>query len=141
MQKLYYSISEISELIDEEQHILRYWEKEFPQLKPRKNRSGNRVYSQKDISLIKLIRKLLRDDKLSLKGAKEYIEKVYKQQEDLDNSLFFEYEMDLHTSAANVNPVLEKIIKKHEKEKQIDKSQIIEVRNMLETILQELNSF
>lgn len=138
MQKLYYSISEISELIDEEQHILRYWEKEFPQLKPRKNRSGNRVYSQKDISLIKLIRKLLRDDKLSLKGAKEYIEKVYKQNEDLDNSLFFEYEMDLHTTAANVNPVLDKL-KKSDKDKSIDKSQLIEVRDMLKSLLHDLN--
>ncbi len=71
MKKLYYSISEISSLIDEEQHILRYWEKEFDSLKPRKNRAGNRVYSEKDYQTVKLIKKILREDKLSLKGAKE----------------------------------------------------------------------
>lgn len=71
MQKLYYSISEISTLVDEEQHILRYWEKEFDTLKPKKNRSGNRVYSEKDLNIIKAIKKLIRADKLNLKAAKE----------------------------------------------------------------------
>ena len=49
MKKLYYSISEISKILDEEQYILRYWEKEFDFLKPRKNRAGNRIYSEKDL--------------------------------------------------------------------------------------------
>ncbi|MDX9791490.1 MAG: MerR family transcriptional regulator, partial [Candidatus Kapabacteria bacterium] len=70
MQKLYYSISEVSKLVDEEQHILRYWEKEFGEIKPRKNRAGNRVYSIRDLYVIKTVKKLLRDEKLSLKGAK-----------------------------------------------------------------------
>jgi len=76
MQKLYYSISEVSEMIDEEQHILRYWEKEFEQLNPKKNRAGNRIYSEKDISIIRIIKKLLREEKLSLKGAKENLDKI-----------------------------------------------------------------
>ena len=76
MQKLYYSISEVSEIVDEEQHILRYWEKEFDSLKPKKNRGGNRIYSMKDLALIKAIKKLLRDDKLSLKGAKEQLNRL-----------------------------------------------------------------
>ncbi len=74
--KLYYSISEVSRLIDEEQHILRYWEKEFSQLKPKKNRGGNRIYSEKDINVIRVIKGLLREEKLSLKGAKEKIGSV-----------------------------------------------------------------
>ncbi|MFP4368156.1 MAG: MerR family transcriptional regulator [Candidatus Kapaibacterium sp.] len=73
MQKLYYSISEVSHIIDEEQHILRYWEKEFKVLKPRKNRGGNRIYNDKDIHILKIIKKLMRDDKMSLPGAKEKI--------------------------------------------------------------------
>jgi DNA-binding transcriptional MerR regulator len=73
MQKLYYSISEVSKIVDEEQHILRYWEKEFSEINPRKNRAGNRVYSQKDLSVIKAIKYLLREEKLSLKSAKEKI--------------------------------------------------------------------
>lgn len=75
MQKLYYSISEVSQMIDEEQHILRYWEKEFDQLNPKKNRAGNRIYSEKDINILKLIKKLLREEKLSLRGAKENLNK------------------------------------------------------------------
>jgi len=76
MQKLYYSISEVSEMIDEEQHILRYWEKEFEQLGPKKNRAGNRIYSDKDISILKVIKRLLREEKLSLRGAKENLDKM-----------------------------------------------------------------
>lgn len=76
MQKLYYSISEISEILDEEPHILRYWEKEFEILNPKKNRAGNRIYSYKDLEILKTIKTLLRDEKLSLKGAKEHLLKL-----------------------------------------------------------------
>lgn len=64
-------------MVEEEQHILRYWEKEFPQLSPKKNRGGNRIYSPKDIALIREIKSMLRDGKLSLKGAKERIAGKY----------------------------------------------------------------
>ncbi len=83
MQKLYHSISEVSGIVDEEQHILRYWEQEFSLLKPKKNRGGKRIYSEKDIAVIKLIKKLIRDDKLSLKGAKENIEKAFSAAEEI----------------------------------------------------------
>lgn len=76
MQKLYYSISEVSKMVDEEQHILRYWEKEFSQLKPRKNRGGNRIYSEKDVQLIKIIKNLLRSEKLTLKNAKNELKEL-----------------------------------------------------------------
>lgn len=76
MQKLYYSISEVSKMVDEEQHILRYWEKEFSEINPRKNRAGNRVYSLRDLTVVKYVKMLLRDEKLSLKGAKEKIKHI-----------------------------------------------------------------
>lgn len=82
MQKLYFSISEVCQMVDEEQHILRYWEKEFSQLKPRKNRGGNRIYSEKDLNLIKIIKSLLRKDKLSLKGAKDQLSKLLSSQKE-----------------------------------------------------------
>ncbi len=78
MKKLYYSISEVCSIVDEEQHILRYWEKEFTALKPKKNRSGNRIYSEKDINIVKVIKILLRRQMLSLKGAKEKLQKLVK---------------------------------------------------------------
>jgi len=79
MQKLYYSISEVSTIVDEEQHILRYWEKEFDGLKPKKNRGGNRIYAHKDLLIVQTIKKLIRTNKLSLKGAKEQLKKYLSQ--------------------------------------------------------------
>lgn len=73
MRKLYYSISEVSKLVDEESYVLRYWEKEFPALKPKKNRAGNRAYTENDIKYLFAIKSFLRDDKISLKEAKEKI--------------------------------------------------------------------
>lgn len=86
-------------MIDEEQHILRYWEKEFPHLKPRKNRGGNRIYSEKDIELIKLIKNMLRVEKLSLKGAKESILKFLNESENV--SLFQDMEKDSFSDLDN----------------------------------------
>ena len=47
--KMYYSISEVAEMVGVVPYVLRFWEKEFPHLKPRKNRAGNRAYQPKDI--------------------------------------------------------------------------------------------
>jgi DNA-binding transcriptional MerR regulator len=73
LKKLYYSISEVSKLTDLEQYILRYWETEFDQLKPSKNRAGNRIYTNKDIKMILLIKKLLREEKYTIEGAKKIL--------------------------------------------------------------------
>lgn len=70
IKKLYYSISEVGKLIDEEHYVLRYWETEFEQLRPQKNRAGNRIYTQKDISVIKMIKLLLREKRYTIDGAK-----------------------------------------------------------------------
>lgn len=71
--KLYYSIKEVGELFDEEQHILRYWEREFDILRPQKNRAGNRVYTERDIRILRVIKKLLRQDRISVAVAKEML--------------------------------------------------------------------
>lgn len=73
LKKLYYSISEVSKLTDLEQYILRYWETEFEQLKPSKNRAGNRIYTNKDIKMILLIKNLLREEKYTIEGAKKVL--------------------------------------------------------------------
>ncbi len=76
MKKLYYSISEVSKMVDEESHILRYWEKEFSELKPKKNKGGNRIYSENDLKTILTIQKLIREEKLALKDAKSKIKTI-----------------------------------------------------------------
>ena len=73
IKKLYYSISEVSKITDLEQYVLRYWESEFEELKPAKNRAGNRIYTNRDIKLILYIRKLLREERYTIEGAKQVL--------------------------------------------------------------------
>ena len=72
--KLYYSISEVSRLTGLEPYVLRYWDAEFHELKPQKNRAGNRVYSNKDIKFILKIKELLREQRYTIEGAKHILE-------------------------------------------------------------------
>ncbi|MGE5363603.1 MAG: MerR family transcriptional regulator [Bacteroidota bacterium] len=76
IKKLYYSISEVSKITGLEQYILRYWETEFEDLRPSKNRAGNRIYTNKDIQKILKIKKLLRDEKYTIEGAKNVIRDI-----------------------------------------------------------------
>ena len=69
--KLYYSIKEVSEMTDLKPYVLRYWESEFPSLKPAKNKAGNRTYKKQDIQVILDIKKLLYDKKFTFIGAVE----------------------------------------------------------------------
>jgi len=82
MKKLYYSISEVSKITDLEQYVLRYWETEFDQLKPAKNLAGNRIYTNKDIKLILHIKKLLRDEKYTIEGAKKLLKNYNIKEEE-----------------------------------------------------------
>ena len=70
IEKIYFSISEVAEMFDVNASLLRFWEKEFPQLQPRKNSKGNRMYSKKDIELFKKIHELVRVKGFTLEGAK-----------------------------------------------------------------------
>jgi DNA-binding transcriptional MerR regulator len=71
--KLYYSISEVSRLTGLEPYVLRYWETEFDELNPQKNRAGNRIYSNKDIKFILRIKELLREQRYTIEGAKHIL--------------------------------------------------------------------
>ena len=69
-EKLYYSISEVSKITGLKPYVLRYWEKEFDTLHPKKNRGGNRIYTQKDIEVINRIKHLRKKEKLTIDGAR-----------------------------------------------------------------------
>jgi DNA-binding transcriptional MerR regulator len=71
--KLYRAISEVSALTGIEQYVLRYWETEFDELRPHKNRAGNRIYAEKDVKLVIRIKELLRDERYTIEGAKQII--------------------------------------------------------------------
>jgi len=100
-EKLYYSISEVCGITGLKPHVLRYWETAFPMLKPSKNQSGNRVYKQEDIELIKLISRLLYQERYTIDGARQKIE---------DNDL--DEQMDLGLDSATVSTELIDTIKK-----------------------------
>ena len=85
IKKLYYSISEVSKITNLEQYVLRYWESEFEQIKPAKNRAGNRIYTNKDIQLLLFIKKLLREERYTIEGAKQVL-KTYSH--DAESGLF-----------------------------------------------------
>ena len=73
IKKLYYSISEVSEITGLKQYVLRYWETEFSQLKPGKNRAGNRIYRSHDVDTIMEIKSLLYNRKFTIKGAIQHL--------------------------------------------------------------------
>ena len=73
IKKLYYSIGEVSKMVDLKSYVLRYWETEFKQLSPPKNRAGNRTYRKKDIDLIISIKDLLYNKKFTIEGAKSML--------------------------------------------------------------------
>lgn len=69
-EKLYYSISEVSDAADVKPHVLRYWETQFKMLRPRKNRAGNRMYRARDLNLVLTIRELLYEAGYTIAGAR-----------------------------------------------------------------------
>lgn len=73
IKKLYYSIGEVCEATGLEAHVLRYWETEFEELHPRKNRAGRRIYTDEDIAVLKRIQHLVREDKYTLEGARQVL--------------------------------------------------------------------
>lgn len=79
-RKLYYTISEVSELTEVKPHVLRYWEGEFPGLRPRKGRGGSRRYRRQDIELILEIRSLLYEQGFRIAGARKHLDELKKQQ-------------------------------------------------------------
>jgi DNA-binding transcriptional MerR regulator len=74
---MYYSISEVAEMTGVKPHVLRYWESEFPTLRPKKNRAGNRNYRPKDIKAILVIRDLLYKEKFTISGARKKLQEHY----------------------------------------------------------------
>ena len=73
-EKLYYRIGEVEESTGVPAYVLRYWEAEFKLLKPKKNPAGQRVYRQREVDLIRRIKQLLYDERLTLEGAKKRLQ-------------------------------------------------------------------
>ena len=74
LSKLYYSIGEVAALLEVNTSLIRYWEKEFSQVKPRKNRRGVRMFTQQDINTLQHIKFLVKGQGYTLEGARKIIE-------------------------------------------------------------------
>ena len=71
--RLYYSISEVSDMIGVKPHVLRYWETQFKMLRPKKGRGGARMYRKRDIEVLFEIKGLLYDQRFTIAGARRRI--------------------------------------------------------------------
>lgn len=70
IEKRYYSIGEVAEIMEVNTSLVRFWEKEFEILKPKRNKKGNRLFTQKDLANLKLIYHLVKERGFTLEGAK-----------------------------------------------------------------------
>ncbi len=72
--KLFYKIGEVCQITDTQPYVLRFWESEFPQLAPKKNRSGQRVYQRRDIDTVLRIKSLLYEEEYTIAGARRKLD-------------------------------------------------------------------
>lgn len=89
-EKLFYSITEVAEQFKVNASLIRFWEKEFDFLKPRKTAKGNRTYTKKDIENIRMVYHLVKEKGFTLQGAKEKlkqkpVEELNKNMEVIEN--------------------------------------------------------
>jgi DNA-binding transcriptional MerR regulator len=125
IKKLYYSISEVSKITNIEQYVLRYWETEFEQLKPQKNRAGNRIYTNKEIQLILHIKTLLRERKYTIEGAKKILEN-------------YAPEKVLQTSEVEKDVIENEQPQNYKREKSLLQNDLEEVKSLLELLVSKL---
>jgi DNA-binding transcriptional MerR regulator len=78
-RKRYFAIGEVSELCAVKPHVLRYWEMEFPQLKPVKRRGNRRYYQQNDVAMVRQIRSLLYEQGFTIVGARQQLKEAPKR--------------------------------------------------------------
>ena len=79
-RKRYYAIGEVSELCGIKPHVLRYWEQEFPQLKPIKRRGNRRYYQFDDVEMVRRIRSLLYEQGFTIGGARQRLRESRQEQ-------------------------------------------------------------
>ena len=77
--KMAFKIGEMADLVGVKAYVLRYWETEFPQLRPEKSKHNQRVYTHRDVELVFLIKKLLYKDRFSIEGARSALKNLKKE--------------------------------------------------------------
>jgi DNA-binding transcriptional MerR regulator len=82
-EKEFYSIKEVADLLELKPYVLRYWEKEFSILRPKRNRVGRRYYTKKDVDIVRMIKNILHEQGYTIAGAKKKIIQIIEGPEQL----------------------------------------------------------
>jgi DNA-binding transcriptional MerR regulator len=98
MKKYYYTIGEVCNLLDLKAHVLRYWEKEFPQVHPKKKFGRNRRYNPDDIELLKKIKHMLYNQRYTIKGVKKKLKIIDKEK----NQIEMDFTVDKKEAKENI---------------------------------------
>jgi DNA-binding transcriptional MerR regulator len=95
-EKKFFRIGEVSRIIGVEPYVLRYWESEFPQIRPVRADTNQRTYQKKDLELILEIKRLLYEEKLTIEGARQRLKQKKEKPTIADAGLIEEVKTDLH---------------------------------------------
>jgi DNA-binding transcriptional MerR regulator len=93
--KRYFRIGEVSRIIGVEPYVLRYWEGEFPQIRPNRADTNQRIYQKKDLEIIMEIKRLLYEEKLTIEGARQRLKQKKQDRAVEAKALIEELKMDL----------------------------------------------
>jgi DNA-binding transcriptional MerR regulator len=93
--KRYFRIGEVSRIIGVEPYVLRYWENEFPQIRPRRADSNQRTYQRKDLEIILEIKRLLYEEKLTIEGARRKLKQKSSEAQNLNKEVLKELKSEL----------------------------------------------
>ena len=97
VEKLYYSIGEVAEMLEMPVSTVRFWENEFDILKPMKNKKGNRLFTPADIKNLKIIHHLVKEEGMTLSGAKKRLSEKWDETE---------YKYEINESLRNIKSML-----------------------------------
>lgn len=93
--KRYFRIGEVSRIIGVAPYVLRYWETEFPQVRPSRADSNQRTYQKKDLEIILEIKRLLYDEKMTIEGARQKLKRQSRETALPDRRFFDEIKTEL----------------------------------------------
>ena len=93
IEKLFYSIGEVAKMFNVNVSLIRFWEKEFSILKPKKNKKGNRMFREKDVQMLKIIHHLVKKRGFTLEGAKKKLRE--NKSETIDNIAIVNHLQDI----------------------------------------------
>ena len=104
-KKLYSTISEVSKIIDVKPHTIRFWQENFKKLKLHKSKGGTRRFEEEDINILLKIKKLLYEDKYTIEGANQILNKSFK--EDSEQKLDFKISLDIKKELEDILEILD----------------------------------